>query len=536
MYPNEYVKNLVASIPYLPGVYQMKDENGTVIYVGKAISLRKRVRQYFQKNNKSKRIEKMVTLIRDIEYIVTKNEVEALALECNYIKEKNPKFNVMLKDDKTYPYLKITIKDKYPTIYITRRKIKDGSLYFGPYTDVYALKETFRLIKEIFPIKRCKINVEKKKTNPCLYFHIGRCIGPCKKDVSEDEYKNMINQIIDFLNGKRNDLKKSIVSEIENSIEKLEFERAGMLKARLDAIEKIYEKQEVSNLNELNSDILGYVLSDEKLYVQIFKIRDYKIVLNDNFILNDVNENELEENIIELISRYYTSNTSNPKKIYVLLNDENISLVNDFFKLKELNVDVIVPKKGQKLNLIKMVENNIMVNIESQKSSAIIELSDVLNVPDIDSIECFDISNLRNDYIVGCMIRFENGKLEKSKYRKFKIKSTLTQDDPKCMAEVLRRRILRKNEWPLPDVILLDGGKTQINSVKEVLKDLGEEVIMYGMVKDDNHRTRALMDINLNEIEIKNNKKVFNFITFLQDEIHRFTISYHRSLRDKIKE
>lgn len=536
MYPNDYIKNLVNSIPYLPGVYQMKDENGTVIYVGKAISLRKRVRQYFQKNNKSKRIEKMVTLIRDIEYIVTKNEVEALALECNYIKEKNPKFNVMLKDDKTYPYLKITIRDKYPTIYITRRKIKDGAIYFGPYTDVYALKETFRLIKEIFPIKRCKINVEKKKTNPCLYFHIGRCIGPCKKDVSEAHYKNMINQIIDFLNGKRNDLKKNIIAEIDDAIEKLEFEKAGMLKSRLDAIEKIYEKQEVSNLNELNSDIIGYVLNNNNLYVQIFKIRDYKIVLNDNFILNDIEENEVEETIIELLSRYYTSNKSNPKKIYVVLNEENLILVRDFLKLNSLSIEALTPKKGQKLNLIKMVENNIKINIESQKSNAVSELSDILNIPDIDSIECYDISNLRNDYIVGSMIRFENGKLEKTKYRKFRIKSTLTQDDPKCMAEVLKRRILRKNEWPLPDVILLDGGKTQLNSVKEVLKDLGEEIIMYGMVKNDKHRTRALMDVNLDEIDISKNKKVFNFITFLQDEIHRFTISYHRSLRDKVKE
>jgi len=536
LYPNDYVKDLVKNIPYLPGVYQMKDENGNTIYVGKAISLKKRVRQYFQKNNKSRRIEKMVTLIRDIEYIVTKNEAEALALECNYIKEKNPKFNVMLKDDKTYPYLKITIKDKYPTIYITRRKIKDGNLYFGPYTDVYSLKETFRLIKEIFPIKRCKINVEKKKTNPCLYYHIGRCIGPCKDNVDELEYRNIINQIIDFLNGKRNDLKKGIIEEINNLVEKLEFEKAGMLKNRLEAIEKIYEKQEVSNLNEFNSDIIGYVLNNDKLYVQIFKIRDYKIVLNDNFVLSDILESEVEESIIELICRYYTSNDNSPKKVYVVLNDENILLIKDFLKIKNLKFDVLTPKKGQKLNLIKMVENNIKINIESQKTNAISELSDVLNIPDIDSIECYDISNLRNDYIVGCMIRFENGKLEKSKYRKFKIKSTLKQDDPKCMAEVLKRRILRKNEWPLPDLILLDGGKNQINSVKEILKELGEEIIMYGMVKNDKHRTRALMDVNLNEINIEKNTKVFNFITFLQDEIHRFTISYHRSLRDKIKE
>ena len=537
MYPNEYVKNLVSNIPFSPGVYQMKDEDGQVIYVGKAISLRKRVRQYFQKNNKSKRIENMVKLIRDIEYIVTKNEAEALVLECNYIKQKSPKFNVMLKDDKTYPYVNITIKEKYPSIFITRRKIEDGNLYFGPYTDVAAIKETIRIIKETFPIRRCKNIKRGSKNSPCLYYYIGRCLGPCSNLVNDLEYKKMIDQIINFLQGKQKDLVKSITEEMNQKIESLEFEKAAILKKRLDSINKVYEKQEVANLNEINSDIVGYILNDGKLHVQIFKIRNHKIVLNDNINISEVEKDEIEDNLLSIISRYYLEeNRQVPKKIYIKLSDENIETLQEFFKLNEFSVSCIVPKKGQKLNLIKMVENNIKINIENSKNNAVYKLAELLNIEPLNSIECFDISNLRNDYIVGCMIRYEDGKLNKSMYRKYKIKSTLTQDDPKCMAEVISRRINRKDEWNLPDLILVDGGKTQLSKVKEKLKESIGDVPIYGMVKNDKHRTRALMDIDGNEISIEQDKSVFNFITFLQDEIHRFTISYHRQLRDKIKE
>lgn len=537
MYPNNYIKKLVANLPDLPGVYQMKDENGVVIYVGKAISLKRRVRQYFQKNNKSKRIENMVELIRDIEIIITKNEAEALALECNYIKQKHPKFNVMLKDDKTYPYLKITIKDEFPTVYITRRKINDGNLYFGPYTNVSAIKETLHLISEIFPIKRCKKSfTNKKSSTPCLYYHISRCLGPCSNQVNKKDYENMIHQVISFLQGKKDDLRLNIKEQITECINTLEFEKAQILKQRLDRIEKIYEKQNVANLNENNSDIIGYLYDENNLYVQVFKIRDYKIVLNDNLVITDILKDEVEENIISIVSRYYLNIDNIPKKIYIKLNENNFDLLKEFFKVKCLKIECIVPKKGQKLKLIDMVENNIKINLESKKNNAIFDLSNLLKIQEIDSIECFDIANLKNDSIVGGMIRFEDGKLNKSMYRKYKIKSTITQDDPKCMAEVVKRRLKRKGEWNLPDLFLIDGGRTQLQAVKKVLDELKEDILVYGMVKDSNHRTRALMNINGDEIDIKQNKNVFNFITFLQDEIHRFTISYHRSIRDKIEE
>lgn len=537
MYYDEHVKKVVSKIPFEPGIYMMRDENGTIIYVGKAISLRRRVRQYFQKNNKSARIEKMASLVRDISYIVTKNEVEALVLECNYIKEHNPKFNVMLKDDKTYPYIKITIKDRYPIIYVTRTQKKDGSLYFGPYTNVGAMREVLRAIKEIFPVKRCRYNLEKKKiTSPCLYYHIGRCLGPCINDISLDEYRKMIDQVALFLQGKNKQIKDILKEQIEECIEKLDFEKASILKQRLDNIDKISDKQTVANLNENSTDIFGYVLNDNVLHVQVFKIRNYKVVLNDNVEINDVDKSEIEESLSQIISRYYLDREDIPKKVYVKLDDENIELLNKFFEAKEIKLNVFCPKKGEKLNLVKMVENNIHINLEDKKNNTLDDLASLLEFSDgIDSIECYDISNLRNEYIVGCMIRFENGKLNKKMYRKFKIKSTMTQDDPKCMYEVLSRRLKHSKEWPLPDIILIDGGKTQLNAVKIAMRDTGEFTNIYGMVKNDNHRTRGLINENGVEFDLEKSKNILKFLTFLQDEVHRFTITYHRSLRDTVK-
>lgn len=532
----DYLKQKVSKIPFEPGIYMMKDENGTIIYVGKAISLRKRVRQYFQKNNKSQRIEKMVSLIRDISYIVTKNEVEALVLECNYIKEHNPKFNVMLKDDKSYPYIKITIKDKYPTIFVTRTKKQDKSLYFGPYTNVGAMRDALRTVKEIFPVKRCKYNLEKKKVNPCLYYHIGRCLGPCINGIKLDEYREMIDQIVLFLQGKTSSIKEIITNQIEDCIKRLDFEKAQVLKQRLESIEKISIKQNVANLNENSTDVFGYVYNDNTLYVQIFKIRDYKVVLHDNVKISDIIKEEVEESLVEIISNYYIENKDIPKKVYIKLDEEKAILLNNFFEEKNIKLQVIYPKKGEKLNLIKMVENNIHINIEDNKNNVLDDLSVLLGFNQtIDSIECYDISNLRNEYIVGCMIRYENGKLNKKMYRKFKIRSTETQDDPKSMYEVLTRRIKHANEWPLPDIILIDGGKTQLNMVKKAFDESNEITNLYGMVKNDKHKTRGIIDKDGSEFDLSNNKNILNFLTFLQDEVHRFTITYHRSLRDRIK-
>lgn len=534
---NEYVKDIVAKIPFEPGIYMMKDEKGEIIYVGKAISLRKRVRQYFQKNNKTKRIENMASLVRDIDYIVVNNEVEALNLECNYIKKLSPKFNVLLKDDKTYPYIKVTIKDKYPLIYVTRRRVEDKALYFGPYTNVGAMRDALHTIKEIFPVKRCKYNLDKTTVkNACLYYHIGRCLGPCINEVSLKAYKEMIEQVVLFLEGKTSDVKKLIESQIEECIEKLEFEKAAVLKQRLDSINKFSQKQNVSNLNEVCTDIWGYVFLEETLYVQIFKIRDYKIVLHDNVKLTEVSQDEIDESLAQIVSNYYTDNNDMPKKVYITLPENQIELINKLFEKRETKLQVICPKRGEKANLVKMVENNIHINIEDKKNNVVEDLASLLGFKEgIDSIECYDISNLRNEYIVGCMIRYENGKLNKSMYRKFKIRSTATQDDPQCMYEVLSRRLKHAKEWPLPDVMFIDGAMNQVNAVKRAMQEAGENTNIYGMVKNDKHRTRGLIDDNGNEFDLTDKKNILNFLTFLQDEIHRFVITYHRQLRDSVK-
>ena len=534
---NEYVKDIVAKIPFEPGIYMMKDEKGEIIYVGKAISLRKRVRQYFQKNNKTKRIENMASLVRDIDYIVVENEVEALNLECNYIKKLSPKFNMLLKDDKTYPYIKVTIKDKYPLIYVTRRRLEDKALYFGPYTNVGAMRDALHTIKEIFPVKRCKYNLDKTVVkNACLYYHIGRCLGPCINEVSLKAYKEMIDQVVLFLEGKTSDVKKMIENQIEDCIGKLEFEKAAMLKQRLDNIEKFSQKQNVSNLNEISTDIWGYVFFEGTLYIQIFKIRDYKIVLHDNVKINDISEEEISESLSQIVSNYYVDNNDMPKKVYITLSDEQTLLINKLFEKREIKLQVICPKRGEKAKLVKMVENNIHINIEDNKNNVVEDLASLLGFKEgIDSIECYDISNLRNDYIVGCMIRYENGKLNKSMYRKFKIKTTSTQDDPKCMYEVLTRRLKHAKDWPLPDIILIDGAMNQLNAVKKAMEDVGESTNIYGMVKNDKHRTRGLIDEDGNEFDLSDKKKILNFLTFLQDEIHRFVITYHRQLRDSVK-
>lgn len=522
------IKKIVAKLPKEPGIYMMKDKNNKIIYVGKAIVLKKRVSQYFNKTNKSARIEKMVTLVEDIEYIVTKNEVEALVLECNYIKNLSPKFNVLLKDDKTYPYIKINVNEAYPTMYITRRKLEDKSLYFGPYTSVKSIREVMNVIKQIFPLKRCKYNLEKTKVTPCLYYHIGRCLGPCRNDVNKDEYKRMIDQIVLFLNGKTEEIETSIKEDIEKHISKLEFEKANILKERLIDIEKISLKQNVDNLNEISTDVIGYVLDNSNLHLQIFKIRGYKIVLHENINIEGVDSLDLNDILISCISQYYTNVEDIPKKIYIKLGEEEQGLLINFLE----KVQVIVPKIGDKFKLIQMVENNIRINLEEKNDDKLSELKQILNT-DFESIESYDISNLGDEYIVGAMIRVDDGKLNKNLYRKFKIKSTLTQNDPLCIYEILSRR-LKHTEWEYPDVIFIDGGITQVNAAKKAVNEIGVDILIYGMIKNDKHRTKGLIDSKGNEIEIKA-KKTLNFITFVQDEVHRFAIKYHRSLRDKIK-
>lgn len=540
-------KEIVEKIPFNPGIYIMKDEKDSIIYVGKAKSLRKRVRQYFNKTNKTARIQKMVSKVKNIEYIVTENELEALALECNYIKEFMPKYNVMLKDDKTYPYIKITVKDKYPLIYITRNKIDDGSKYLGPYTDVNALREIFIALREIFPIKRCKHNLNKKRNvGPCLYYHIGRCLGPCINDITLEEYKTMINQVTLFLEGKTDAVKEYIKESIDRCIESLEFEKAKELSERLSKIAKITDKQKVSNLNENSADIWGYFVVKQKLYIQIFKIRGSKLLKHDNIYIDEIERSNLDTSLLDIISQYYTKNKSDiPSKIYLKLKTEEkylneIHTINEYLtNTKQAKVELLIPKKGSKLKLIEMCENNIKLNLKDKDKNPLEELKILLGLEyDVNVLECYDISNLKDTYIVGAGITYEDNKLNKSKYRKYKIKSTSTQNDVLSMKEIITRRLNHIDTLPLPDIFLIDGGKNQVRAVKEVLKENNIDTPVIGMIKDNKHKTRGIIDLNDKEINLKDKveyKNIFALITKLQDEIHRFVITYHRSLRDKIR-
>ncbi len=542
-------KDIVEKIPFNPGVYMMKDENGIVIYVGKAKSLRKRVRQYFNKTNKTVRIQKMVEKIRNIEYIVTESELEALVLECNYIKEFMPKYNVMLKDDKTYPYIKITVKDKYPSIYITRSKIEDGSKYIGPFTDVNALRELFVTIREIFPLKRCKYNLNKitnGKVGPCLYYHIGRCLGPCINDVAREEYNQMISEIAMFLDGKTDIVKDHIIKSIDKCIENLEFEKANELKQRLEKIGKVTEKQKVSNLNETNTDIWGYVVVQDKLYIQIFKIRDSKLLKHENIVIDELEKTKIDETLLDIISQYYTVNKSGiqPRIYFKLINEdkylERVKLTEEYLKtLRGLKVEVLIPKKGSKLKLVNMIENNIEMNLKDKDKNPLEDLRIILGLEDnVDVVECYDISNLKDTFMVGAGITYEKNSFNKSKYRKYKIKWTETQNDVLCMSEVISRRLKHTGTLPLPDIFMIDGGLNQVHAVKQTLVANNVSVPVVGMIKDDKHRTRGIIDLNEQEIDLrddKNNRRLFKLVTELQDEIHRFVITYHRSLRDKIR-
>lgn len=538
------IKDIISKIPYNPGIYLMKDIDGKIIYVGKAKSLKKRVRQYFNKTNKTLRIQKMTEKVHNIEYVVTSNELEALVLECNYIKSHSPKYNVMLKDDKSYPYIKITVKDEFPGIYITRQIKDDGAKYFGPYTDVRGIRDILNTIKEIFPVKRCKYNLNKKNNKnigPCLYYHIGRCLGPCINEVTRESYKQMINQIILFLDGKVGQVTEYLDEQIEECIQKLEFEKAASLKQRKDKITNVFAKQTVSGFNETATDIWGYLVLEKTAYIQVFKLRNGKVSFHDSLEVPDVTESEFKENIFSLVPTYYLKNEDIPSKLYIKDGDEDKLLVLQEYlgALKGKKVEVISPQKGDKLKLIHMIENNISINHEEKKKNVLEELKELLDLDfDIFTIEVYDISNLRDEYIVGAYITYEDKKLNKSKYRKFKIKTTETQNDVLSMCEVITRRLKHIEDWGVPDLICIDGGFPQVNAVKEVLKDQNIDIAVIGLIKDDRHRTRGIINIQGKEVDLrqdKEHKRVFNFLTYLQDEVHRFVITYHRSLRDKIK-
>jgi len=533
-------KKELKKLPNKPGVYIMRDKDNNILYIGKAVILKNRVRQYFMKNNKTERIKKMVSLIDHFEYIVTDNEAEALLLECNLIKKHRPKFNVLLKDDKTYPYIKIDIKSEFPNVFTTRKILNDGAKYFGPYPNSGAAKEMVRFIKEKYKIRQCK--AFKSNQRACLNYHIKRCLAPCINNISREEYMRQIDEVIMLLEGKTSNILKKLDSEMKIASNNLEFEKAAYIRDRKMAIQSISEKQKMSNLSENNIDVIGLYKNELKICIEIFFVRGSKMIGREHYII-DNNINALDDEIISsFIKQYYMNKDELPSKIMIKEEFEDKELIEKWLSKKaNRKVEIKTPQKGEKLKFVEMAEKNAKITLDNQykdKFNVLKELKNKLCLSKIpNKIECFDISNISGTNIVSGMCVAINGEINRKLSRRFKIKTVFDQDDPKCMYETISRRIKHSLDnqnggfGTLPDVIFVDGGITQILAAKNAVDEFKLNIPIFGMVKNDKHKTRALINDRKEEILIS--EQTLNFITNLQDEVHNVAIEYHKKLRDK---
>lgn len=535
------IEEELKKVPKEPGVYLMKDKDDNIIYVGKAVNLKNRVSSYFRKTNKTDRILKMVSLIDHFEYIVVANEAEALILECNLIKENRPKYNVLLKDDKTYPYIKIDVKSDFPNVIITRRVINDGSKYFGPYANPGSAKEMVNFIKQKYKIRQCR-NF-KSNTRACLNYHIKRCLAPCVGNISKEEYGKQIDEIIDLLEGKTGKILKDLKQQMKEASEKLNFEEAAYIRDRMVAIETASQKQKVSNISENNIDVIGMAKSDLEVCIEIFFVRGSKMIGREHYFFDNLGDMDDKEIISGFIKQYYIESLSLPNKIMIREELEDEQALEEWLSSKSTHKVVIhSTKKGGKLRFVEMAEKNSKVTLENKEktqNAILLELKDKLKMDKLPrKIETYDISNISGEFMVAAMCVMEDGVIKKNLSRRFKIKTVVGQDDPRCMEEVITRRLAHSAENPsdkgfgrLPDAIFADGGITQIRAVRKAVDKYGVDIKIFGMVKNDKHQTRALMDENRNEIEIS--EKLFNLITLFQDTVHDTAISYHRKIRDK---
>ena len=560
MFDFEYhLKNL----PSKPGVYLMKNSLGEVIYVGKAKILKNRVKSYFQNSkNHSEKVRVMVKHIAEFEYIVTDSEMEALILECNLIKKYSPRYNILLKDDKFYPFIKITINDDFPRVFVTRNYSKDGSKYFGPYTNGTAVYETINLINKIFPLRTCKLLIKEggELVRPCLNYHIKKCFGPCGGYINKEEYGKMIKDVIDILSGKDTTVLKVLQSEMEEASMNLEFEKAADLRDKILAIEAIVEKQKIFKTMEGDEDFINIYRDEKDSCVQVFFSRDGKILGREHFIFENTAEDSIEEILEEFITSFYGGTAKVPRTIYVPALS-NVELVEEYLTIKRgAKVWIKVPQKGQKREMLEMVKNNAQITLEKFKDKylrdkeinkiALEELQELLDLEIWPSrIEAYDISNIQGVDSVGSMIVFEEGRSKNSDYRRFRIKTVKGANDYDSMREILTRRFSHGLEEVkaiqesklqfsagkfsnFPDLIMMDGGKGQINIALEVLRDLNINIPVCGLVKDDKHTTRGII-YNNEELIINRSSNLMQLIRRIQDEVHRFAITYHRSLRDK---
>lgn len=540
------IQEHLKQLPAEPGVYLMKDKFDNIIYVGKAKILKNRVRQYFQSSkNHSSKVKSMVKNIDKFEYIITDSELEALILECNLIKKYKPKYNVLLRDDKTYPYIKVTTNEDFPRVLKVRKVIKDKAKYFGPYTNTTAVNDTLDIIKNIYPIRTCNIDIERAiKTNmrPCLNLHIKRCVGPCTGNVTKEEYNKMIEEIILFLSGKEEKLIDILKEKMNKCAMDFNFEEAAIYRDKIKSLEDMMEKQKIdTSTSDLNQDVIAMARAHDEACVQVFFVRNGKIVGREHFILEGVMDSTRESILGSFVKQFYMEQEYVPKEIIVEEEIEDSFILSEWLSSKKgQKVTIRVPQKGEKKSLIEMVRKNAIEYLEKfsdmnkrkyEKSiGALEELKQILNLDNIPKrIESFDISNIQGVDSIGSMVVFTNGKKDKKEYRRYKIKTVIGPNDYDSMAEIVERRL---KYGDFPDLMLLDGGKGQVSAVKKVLNKYNVEIPLWGMYKDDKHRTKGLISQE-KEIELDRTSNLYRFVASIQEEVHNYAISYHRSLRNK---
>ncbi|MEG6569376.1 excinuclease ABC subunit UvrC [Thermoanaerobacterium thermosaccharolyticum] len=548
-------------LPEKPGVYIMKDSSGKIIYVGKAVILKNRVRQYFQNQaNQIPKVRTMVKHIADFEYIVTDTELEALILECNLIKKHKPKYNILLKDDKNYPYIKITVNEDYPRILFTRRLEMDGAKYFGPYSSAFAVRETIKLLRHMFPLRSCNRNIEKDigKCRECLYYHIGLCSAPCIGQISKDDYMKLVDDALMFLEGKHDVLLKKLKEEMEKASQNMEFEKAAKLRDQIYGIEKTSEKQKIISTSGEDQDVISMARSADDACIQVFFIRGGKVSGREHYFMKNTDEMNRSDIMSSFIKQFYDGAPYIPKEIITDVDMDEKHVLAEWLSNKRGNKVVIsIPSKGKKKELVDMVYENALESLKSdinlkmkrQKNDAVSELSKLLGLEYAERIEAFDISNIRGTDNVASMVVFVDGKPHKSSYRKFNIKTVEGQDDYGSMREVILRRIkhgieerkliddgeLQEDKAKfhiMPDLILVDGGLGHVNTAKEVLRELNVDIPVYGMVKDSKHRTRGLVSTD-GEIDMPMTGRAFRLVAEIQDEAHRFAITFHKETKSK---
>lgn len=557
------IEEELKKLPSQPGVYIMHDRRDEIIYVGKAISLKNRVRQYFQSSrNKTAKIEQMVSRIARFEYIITDSELEALVLECNLIKEHRPRYNTMLKDDKTYPYIKVTMYEEFPRVLFSRDMKKDKSRYFGPYTSAGAVKDTIELIHKLYQIRTCNRNLPRDigKERPCLNYHIKQCQAPCQGYISQEDYGKSIGQVIDFLGGKYVPVIAMLEEKMQAASDEMDFEKAIEYRDLLTSVKQIAQKQKITDSGMEDRDIIAMAKDEKDAVVQVFFVREGKLIGREHFHVNVATAEDNGQILTSFVKQFYSGTPFIPREIWVQTQLEEEEVIGEWLSAKRgQKVKLIIPKKGQKERLVELAERNAALVLSQDKEKikreelrtvgAMNEVGSLLGLTGVKRIEAFDISNISGFESVGSMIVYENGRPKRNDYRKFKIKWVKGANDYASMNEVLTRRFshgLQEAEslrekgveeelgsfTRFPDLIMMDGGKGQVNIALEVIEQLGLAIPVCGMVKDDNHRTRGLYYNNV-EIPIDRHSEGFKLITRIQDEAHRFAIEYHRSLRSK---